>query len=74
MPEGVEHKFDPFMEPLVDELKHLYIYGTDVVIDHEVDIGEYVVQPGTHKVHVVPLLCTGDIKALQDMVLYAGGK
>ena len=74
MPEGVEHKFDTFLEPLVHELKQLYVYGVDVVIQEEIDIGEYVVQPGTHKVlNVLPLLITADIKALQDMVLYASG-
>ncbi len=36
IPEGVSHKFDAFPEPLVEELKNLYVYGMEVVIQEEI--------------------------------------
>ena len=75
IPEHIEHKFDAFLEPLVDELKQLYAYGTEILIEEEISVGNDIsVQPGRYQVHVVPLLGTADIKALQELVLYASGK
>ena len=74
IPEHIEHKFDAFLEPLVDELKQLYAYGIEIIIEKEISVGNDIsVQPGRYQVHVVPLLGTADIKALQELVLYASG-
>ena len=72
--EHIEHKFDAFLEPLVEDLKQLHAYGIEIVIEEEIDVGNDIsVQPGRYQVHVVPLLGTADIKALQELVLYASG-
>ena len=70
IPEGITHKFDAFLEPLIEELKNLYVHGIEVVIGEDIDLGNYVVAAGTYTVRMILLL----LKAIQEIVLYASGK
>ena len=71
--EGIPHKMDPFLKPLIDEVTELYIKGIDIHIAQEIECNHYTIQEGNHKVRALLLLGTADLKAHQEIVLYAGG-
>ena len=72
--EGIPHKLDAFFEPLIEEVTDLYINGRTVTLENPVDIGNYLIPAGNHQVRALILLGTADIKAHQELVLYASGK
>jgi len=73
--EGISHKMDAFLQPLIEEVKDLYIDGIDVSLPHQVDLGNGVtVLPGSYTVRMLLLCGTADLKGHQEMLLYAGGK
>ena len=71
LPEGIVHKFDAFLEPLIEEIKHYYIQGFDVNIEDPIVVNGYRIPCGIYKIRC---LGAADLKAHQEMVLYAGGK
>ena len=66
---------DPFLKPLIDEAKMYahYVEGFDVRIRNDIDINGYTLKAGVHWVRCILLLGTADLKAHQEMELYAGG-
>ena len=75
LPEGVPHKFDAFLKPLLNEVKELYINGINVTIEDEIALETGIsIEPGGYQVRALLLLGTADIKGHQEMVLHAGGK
>ena len=38
--EGISHKMDAFLKPLIDEVTNLYINGIDVTISEDVQVGD----------------------------------
>lgn len=72
--EGIQHKMDPFLKPLVDEVKELYINGITVSIKNDIVLRNgNVIQPGKYQIRMLLLVGTADIKGHQEMLLYAGG-
>lgn len=72
--EGIHHKLDPFLKPLMDDVVDLYINGRDVNIPHPITVGDQVIDAGNHKVRLLLLLGTADIKGHGELTLYAAGK
>lgn len=72
--EGIHRKLDPFLKPLMDDVVDLYINGKDVNIARPVRISDQVIAAGKHKVRLLLLLGTADIKGHGELTLYAGGK
>ena len=72
--EGIPHKLDAFLKPLMDDVVDLFINGKDVVISNPIRIGDNVIAAGQHKVRLILLLGTADIKGHGELTLYAGGK
>lgn len=71
--EGIHRKLDPFLKPLMDDVVDLYINGKDVNIARPVRISDQVIAAGKHKVRLLLLLGTADIKGHGELTLYAGG-
>lgn len=72
--EGIRHKMDPFLKPLVDEVKELFVNGTTVQINNEIILRNgSVIQPGNYQIRMLLLVGTADIKGHQEMIMYAGG-
>ena len=61
--EGIPHKMDPFLKPLIDEVTELYIKGIDIHIAQEIECNHYTIQEGNHKVCALLLLGTADLGA-----------
>ena len=74
LPESVVHKLDAFLKPLIDEAKTYYIKGFDIELKEDIDIDGYIIKAGVHRIRCMILLGTADLKAHQEMALYAGGK
>lgn len=73
--EGISHKLDAFLKPLIDKVKDLYINGITVNIENEITLNnDIVIQPGQYQVKMLFLAGTADLKGHQEMILYAGGK
>ena len=71
--EGIPHKLDAFLKPLIDEVVDLYIHGRPVSIPNPIKVGEKVLEAGQYRVRMLLLLGTADLKAHAEMTLYAGG-
>lgn len=72
--EGIHHKMDAFLKPLMDDVVDLFINGKVINIAHPIRIGDYVIAAGQHEVRMLLLLGTADIKAHGELTLYAGGE
>ena len=72
--EGVTHKMDAFLRPLIDDIGKLYTEGVDVDVKAAIEVNNYALPMGKHKVRSLLLLGTADLKAHQEIILYAGGK
>ena len=73
LPEGVPHKMDAFLEPLINEVKKLYIEGINVKIEQQISIKDVIIHPGEYTVRTLLLLGTADLKGHQEIVLHCGG-
>lgn len=51
----------------------LFINGKDIHISHRMRIGDGLIPAGNHKVRMLLLLGTADIKGHGEFTLYAGG-
>ena len=71
--EGVPHKMDAFLKPLIDEVTNLYITGINVYVPEPINLSNATITQGNHTVRALLLLGTADLKAHQEIVLYAGG-
>lgn len=71
--EGIRHKRDAFLKPLMDDVVDLFINGKDIHISHPMRIGDSLIPAGNHKVRMLLLLGTADIKGHGELTLYAGG-
>ena len=71
--QGTSHKLDAFLKPLMDDVIDLFINGKDIDIPHEIRIADNLIPAGKHKVRMLILLGTADIKAHGELTLYAGG-
>lgn len=71
--EGIPHKLDAFLKPLMDDVVDLFINGKDIHIPHPIRIGDSLIPAGNHKVRMLLLLGTADIKGHAELTLYAGG-
>ena len=74
LPEGVVHKFDAFLEPLIEQIADLFINGVDINLEEPLAINGDVIPSGPHTVRCLMLLGTADMKAHAEMILYAGGR
>ena len=54
--EGIPHKLDAFLKPLMDDVVDLFINGRDIHIPHPMRIGDSLIPAGIHKVRMC-LLC-----------------
>ena len=74
LPEGVPHKMDAFLQPLIDEIKKLYIKGINVKIEQQIKLKDnFIIHPGEYEVRSLLLLGTADLKGHQEIVLNCGG-
>ena len=71
--EGVPHRMDAFLRPLIDEITELFLNGIQVNIPETVELSNFSVQQGIYTVRALLLLGTADLKAHQEIILYAGG-
>ncbi len=71
--EGIPHKMDAFLKPLIDEITNLYISGINVHVTRPINLTNATIIQGNHTVRALLLLGTADLKAHQEIVLYAGG-
>ena len=72
--EGIPHKIDAFLKPMVDEITDLYITGFHVRVPETIQLPNYTIAEGNNKVRELLLLETAaDLKGRQEMILYAGG-
>lgn len=72
--EGIPHKMDAFLKPLIDEVTELYINGIDVHVPQAIELSNESILEGNYKVRALLLLGTADLKGHQEIILYAGGK
>ena len=61
LPRDSPHKYDAFLQPLIEELTNLYIDGCEVFFKSAVE--ELFPANDTPKLRVVPLLLTADLQA-----------
>ena len=61
LPRDSPHKYDAFLQPLIEELTNLYIDGCEVFFKSAVE--ELFPANDTPKLRVVPLLLTADLRA-----------
>ena len=74
LPEGVPHKMDAFLEPLINEVRKLYIEGINVKIEQQIGIKDNVIiHPGEYTIRTLLLLGTADLKGHQEIELHCGG-
>ena len=71
LPEKSPHKYDTFLEPLVDELASLYINGQQVFYKSSVE--GYCGRDDTPTLRALPLLLTADLKAHTEVGLTGAG-
>ena len=71
--DGIVHKLDAFFQPLIDEITDLYLHGTIINLEEQVEINGHILAAGEHCVRALLLLGTADLKAHQDVALYTGG-
>ena len=71
--EGIPHKLVAFLKPLTNDVVDLFINGKDV-ISNPIRSGDNVIAAGQHKVRLILLLGTADIKGHGELTLYARGK
>ena len=71
LPRHAPHKFDAFLEPLVNEIKDLYIDGAEVFFKSPVS--GYSPACDTAVLRVVPLLFTADLRAHAEIGLSSAG-
>lgn len=71
--EGIPHKMDAFLQPLIDDVKKLYIEGLDITLENQVELRNCTIPAGVHHVRLLLLAGTADIKAHAEMILYASG-
>ena len=71
--EGIHHKLDAFLKPLMDDVVDLFINGREIYIPQPIQLGDYVIAAGMQKVRLLLLLGTADIKGHGELTLYAGG-
>ena len=72
--EGISHKLDPFLKPLIHDVVDLFINGRIVDIAQPIRVGDQVIHAGQHTVRLLLLLGTADIKGHGELTLYAGGE
>jgi hypothetical protein len=73
--EGISHKMDAFLKPLINEVKDLYINGINVNIKQQINLKNGIaIQPGSYQVRMLLFCGTADLKGHQEIILYAGGK
>lgn len=70
-PKDAPHKYDAFLEPLVNDLTDLYIDGKEVFF--KLDIDGYSPPSDSAPLRVVPLLLTADLKAHAEVSLSSAG-
>ena len=66
LPKDSPHKYDAFLEPLINELEELYIYGKEVIFSAPVD--SYPAND-VCTLRLIPLLFTADMKAHAEVGL-----
>ena len=71
--EGIPHKMDAFLEPLIEEITEIYLTGIQVHIPETIELSNWSVNEGNHNVRGLLLLGTAGLKAHQEIILYAGG-
>ena len=71
--EGIPHRMDAFLKPLIDEITELFLTGIQVNIPETTELSNFLVQVGNYNVRGLLLLGTADLKAHQEIALYAGG-
>ncbi|KXJ19010.1 hypothetical protein AC249_AIPGENE10997 [Exaiptasia diaphana] len=71
--DGIVHKLDAFFKPLFDEIEALYLSGVSVSLPRSLTLESCTIPAGEHRVRALLLLGTADLKAHQDIALYAGG-
>ena len=71
--EGIPHKMDAFLQPLIDEINELFLTGIQVHVPETIEFSNFSVAQGNHTIRALLLLGTADLKAHQEMILYAGG-
>jgi len=72
--EGIPHKMDAFLKPLINDIKELYLNGVDVYIPKDIELPNILIKEGWCKVRALLLLGTADLKGHAGMTLYAAGK
>jgi hypothetical protein len=72
--EGIPHKMDAFLRPLIDEITELYLNGIEIYIPQEVELPNLVISEGWRRVRALLLLGTADMKGHAEITLYAAGK
>ncbi|KXJ26883.1 putative RNA-directed DNA polymerase from transposon X-element [Exaiptasia diaphana] len=71
--DGIVHKLDAFFKHLFDEIEVLYLSGVSVSLPRSLTLESCTIPAGEHRLRAVLLLGTADLKAHQDIALYAGG-
>ena len=71
--EGIPHRMDAFLEPLIEEITDLFLNGIQVHVPETIDCSNFSVSQGNYNVRALLLLGTADLKAHQEIILYAGG-
>ena len=71
--EGIPHKMDAFLKPLIEEITMLFLNGIQIHIPEAIELSNFTVAAGHHTVRALLLLGTADLKAHQEIILYAGG-
>ena len=65
LPDGVVHKFDAFLEPLIEEITNLFINGVDINLEEPLATNGELIPSGPHIVRCCMLLGTADMKHMQ---------
>ncbi len=71
--EGIPHRMDAFLEPLIEEITDLFLNGIQVHVPETIECSNFSVSQGNYNVRALLLLGTADLKAHQEIILYAGG-
>ena len=64
---------DAFLEPLIEEITDLFLHGIQVHIPETIECSNFSVTQGNYNVRALLLLGNADLKAHQEIILYAGG-
>jgi hypothetical protein len=62
-----------FLEPLIEEITDLFLNGIQVHVPETIESSNFSVSQGNYNVRALLLLGTADLKAHQEIILYAGG-